>query len=48
LKEIVEIINGEKSKIIILGEFQLKAMEKGIEQIKNGNFLTNDKLNNEM
>jgi len=31
-----------------LDEFQLKAIEKGIEQIKNENFLTNDKLNNEM
>jgi predicted transcriptional regulator len=31
-----------------LDEFQLKAIGEGIEQIKNGNFLTNDKLNNEM
>ncbi len=48
LKEIIEIINGQKSKIIILDEFQLNAIEAGIEQINNGNYIKNDKLNSEI
>ena len=48
LDEIQSILDGKKKKIIILSKSQLNSIENGREQIKNGNYMENEVLNNEI